>query len=34
MNRRRLLKILGIPALTLLGGAAYAQARTSRNPYY
>jgi L-ascorbate metabolism protein UlaG (beta-lactamase superfamily) len=34
MNRRRLLNILGIPALTVLGGAAYAQAKTSRNPYY
>src|SRR5918997_5415123 len=33
MNRRKLLKILGIPALTILGGAAYAQAKASRNPY-
>jgi L-ascorbate metabolism protein UlaG (beta-lactamase superfamily) len=34
MNRRRLLKLLGLPALALLGGAAYVQARASRNPYY
>jgi L-ascorbate metabolism protein UlaG (beta-lactamase superfamily) len=34
MNRRRLLKVLGIPALTILGGAAWAQAKASRNPYY
>ena len=34
MNRRRLLKILSIPALSTFGGAAYAQARANRNPYY
>ena len=34
MNRRRLLKLLGLPALALLGGAAYVQARARRNPYY
>ena len=34
MNRRRLLKILGLPAAAALGGAAYAQAAASRNPYY
>src|SRR3712207_3139777 len=34
MNRRRLLKILGIPAVTVLGGVAYAQARANHNPYY
>jgi L-ascorbate metabolism protein UlaG (beta-lactamase superfamily) len=33
MDRRRLLQILGVPALALLGGA-YAHAKTSRNPYY
>jgi len=34
MNRRRLLKLLGLPAPALLGGAAYVQARASRNLYY
>ena len=34
MNRRRLLKLLGLPALAVLGGAAYVQARAGRNPYY
>jgi L-ascorbate metabolism protein UlaG (beta-lactamase superfamily) len=34
MNRRRTLKLLGIPALAALSGAAYAQARANSNPYY
>jgi hypothetical protein len=34
MNRRRLLKVFGIPALAGLGGVAYAQARANTNPYY
>ncbi len=34
MNRRKLLKFAAIPAFTALGGAAYAQARASHNPYY
>ena len=34
MNRRRLLKLIGLPAFALLGGAAYVQAKTARNAYY
>jgi L-ascorbate metabolism protein UlaG (beta-lactamase superfamily) len=34
MNRRRLLTLLTIPALAVLGSAAYVQARSARNPYY
>ena len=34
MNRRRLLKLVGAPALLALGGAAYAKVRASQNPYY
>ncbi len=34
MNRRRLLKLIGLPALAIAGGAAYVQAKTGRNPYY
>ena len=34
MNRRRLLQILGAPALLAAGGLGYAAAARSRNPYY
>jgi hypothetical protein len=34
MNRRKLLSILGIPALLGTTGAAWAAISRSRNPYY
>ncbi|MDQ4135747.1 MAG: MBL fold metallo-hydrolase [Pseudomonadota bacterium] len=34
MNRRRLLKVLGLPAVTALGVAGYSTAARSRNRYY
>jgi L-ascorbate metabolism protein UlaG (beta-lactamase superfamily) len=34
MNRRKLLTLLGIPALATLFGGAYAARATGRNPYY
>jgi L-ascorbate metabolism protein UlaG (beta-lactamase superfamily) len=34
MNRRRLLKLFGIPGLAALGGAGYVTAARSRNRYY
>jgi hypothetical protein len=34
MDRRRLLKLLGLPGLVALSGAAYATAARSQNRYY
>jgi L-ascorbate metabolism protein UlaG (beta-lactamase superfamily) len=34
MQRRTLLKLLGLPALLAAGGGAYAMSRPDRNPYY
>lgn len=34
MNRRRFLSILSLPALSLIGGGAFAQWRSGKNPYY